>query len=320
MKKGILGVIIFWLSIVTISFWWNLTDEQQENEQLAFETARAFFQQVVITRAWNSQHGGVYVPISDSVQPNPYLDDPLRDVTTSQGVQLTKINPSYMTRQIAEISSNYHGIKFHITSLDPIRPENGPTPWEEEWLQTFEEGALEQGGFFSNGPGSSFRYMAPLTVEDNCLSCHGEQGYKTGDIRGGISITIPHLGLGKNTNMIIGYGVTAIAGVIFTLVGGGLLRRKRKQLIQTNESLEKGIAEREELIKQLQEANSQIQTLSGIIPICMYCKEIRDDKGYWNQLEKFISQHSEAMFSHSVCPKCMAEKHPDVKTRGKTDG
>lgn len=58
----------------------------------------------------------------------------------------------------------------------------------------------------------------------------------------------------------------------------------------------------------LQEAKEQIKTLSGIIPICMYCKEIRDDKGYWNQLEKFISEHSEAQFSHGICDKCMSEK------------
>ncbi len=104
MKTGILAVVMFWLSIVGISFWWNLTDEKKEHEQLAFETARAFFQQIVITRAWNSSHDGVYVFVTDSVRPNPYLDDdPLRDVVTDKGVKLTKINPAYMTRQVHEL-------------------------------------------------------------------------------------------------------------------------------------------------------------------------------------------------------------------------
>jgi hypothetical protein len=69
--------------------------------------------------------------------------------------------------------------------------------------------------------------------------------------------------------------------------------------------------ERERLIAELESALSQIKVLSGVVPICLYCKEIRDDKGYWNQLETFISKHSEAEFSHSICPQCMERLHPD---------
>ena len=217
-----------------------------------------------------------------------------------------------MTRQIARIHSSQNNIKFHITSLKPIRPQNKSTSWEEKWLQSFEQGEVEQGEFVVDGGDSFFRYMAPLKVEENCLKCHAKQGYKKGDVRGGISITFSYLENGKNLGMILGYGITAVVGTIFILIGGVLLERRRSQLVQTNISLEKGIAEREELIKQLQEANSQIKTLSGIIPICTYCKEIRDDKGYWNRLEKFISEHSTAQFSHGICPKCMKEKHPDI--------
>ncbi len=68
--------------------------------------------------------------------------------------------------------------------------------------------------------------------------------------------------------------------------------------------------ERERLITELTEALAQVKTLSGIIPICMYCKGIRDDQGYWNKLEKFISEHSEAKFSHGICPKCLKEQFP----------
>jgi len=312
MKNGIIAVVVFWLFIVGISLWWNVTDEKKEHEQLAFETARAFFQQIVITRAWNSSHGGVYVPVSDSVPPNPYLEDPLRDVVTDTGIRLTKVNPAYMTRQIAELTSHYNGIQFHITSRMPIRPENAPTEWEQQWLRAFELGATEKGAFFTEGSNSSFRYMGPLTVEESCLTCHAKQGYRTGQVRGGISITIPYLAEEKNTAMVLGHGIIAMAGVILTLIGGALLGRKRAQLVQTNATLARGIAEREKLITQLRDANNQIKTLSGIIPICMYCKEIRDDKKYWNRLEKFIGDHSTAQFSHGICPKCMKEKHPEV--------
>ena len=69
--------------------------------------------------------------------------------------------------------------------------------------------------------------------------------------------------------------------------------------------------ERERLIAELEAALAQVKVLSGIVPICLYCKEIRDDKGYWNQIEDFIGKHSEAEFSHSICPQCMDKLHPD---------
>jgi CheY-like chemotaxis protein len=61
----------------------------------------------------------------------------------------------------------------------------------------------------------------------------------------------------------------------------------------------------------LQEALSQVKQLSGLLPICMHCKKIRDDSGYWNQIESYIKKHSEAQFSHSICREC-AEKHNPI--------
>lgn len=62
---------------------------------------------------------------------------------------------------------------------------------------------------------------------------------------------------------------------------------------------------------ELREANKKIKTLSGIIPVCMHCKGIRDDKGSWNQLEEYITEHSDAQFSHGICDKCLKELYPD---------
>ncbi len=69
--------------------------------------------------------------------------------------------------------------------------------------------------------------------------------------------------------------------------------------------------ENDKHISDLEQALEKIKVLSGIIPICMHCKKIRDDKGYWNQLEKFISQHSEAQFSHCICETCEKKYYPD---------
>jgi len=68
---------------------------------------------------------------------------------------------------------------------------------------------------------------------------------------------------------------------------------------------------REKLIHQLQDALNNIKTLRGLLPICASCKRIRDDKGYWNQIESYIGHHSEAEFSHGICPECMKKHYPD---------
>lgn len=68
--------------------------------------------------------------------------------------------------------------------------------------------------------------------------------------------------------------------------------------------------------RELEAAREKIKVLSGIVPICMHCKQIQDGEGYWNKLEKFISEHSEAQFSHCICPDCLMEHYPEM---GETD-
>lgn len=81
------------------------------------------------------------------------------------------------------------------------------------------------------------------------------------------------------------------------------------------EELKRQVAKRtdelENTNQELKKALAEIKILSGIIPICMHCKKIRDDQGYWNQLEKFISEHSGAQFSHSICDKCLEKHYPE---------
>ena len=87
---------------------------------------------------------------------------------------------------------------------------------------------------------------------------------------------------------------------------------KGKLIILRDISAEKKLeAKREELIHNLQEALAQVKTLSGLLPICANCKKIRDDKGYWHQVETYIKSHSEADFSHSICPECGKKLYPE---------
>jgi len=71
--------------------------------------------------------------------------------------------------------------------------------------------------------------------------------------------------------------------------------------------------ERERLVRDLREALAEVKTLSGLLPICASCKKIRDDKGYWRQIEIYIRDHSEAEFSHSICPECVKKMYPNLQ-------
>ena len=217
MKKNIVLVSAIWLVLISASLLWNYLNARQNQQSVAFQTARSFFNLILVTRSWNAQHGGLYVPVTSLTQPNPFLADPGRDVLTATGLKLTKINPAFMTRQISEIASSQGQVQFHITSLKPIRPENRATDREEKALTAFERGVQEIGEMIPGGAGKEYFYMAPLRTEQACLPCHAKQGYKEGDIRGGISVTLPFvveipllaLELGH-----LGIGLVGILGII----------------------------------------------------------------------------------------------------------
>ena len=69
----------------------------------------------------------------------------------------------------------------------------------------------------------------------------------------------------------------------------------------------------EEERRRLQQALDEVRTLRGILPICAYCKKIRDDEGYWNQVEKYVSDHTEAKFSHGICPTCFEREMKGIE-------
>ena len=93
------------------------------------------------------------------------------------------------------------------------------------------------------------------------------------------------------------------------------LKRLNAELRAHKDNLEVQVRERtvalEQETRRLQEALANVRTLSGLIPICACCKKIRDDKGYWNQLEMYIQQNSDAIFSHGLCPDCAHQLYPE---------
>jgi hypothetical protein len=92
------------------------------------------------------------------------------------------------------------------------------------------------------------------------------------------------------------------------------MSRSEEALKDMNTKLSALSEEQQKLIAELQGALSKIKTLRGMLPICASCKKVRDDKGYWSQIEAYISEHSEAEFSHGLCPECAQKLYPEYYT------
>jgi diguanylate cyclase (GGDEF)-like protein len=157
------------------------------------DQAVSYTNQIVLTRHWNAEHGGVYVEKKPGVESNVFLRqvgvEP--DIRTVDGRTLTLRNPAAMTRELSELTLKEKGVRFHMISLKYLNPENRPDAFEQKALKEFERGIKDIWWIDRTGSAPLFRYVMPLLVEEPCLLCHAMQGYKVGDVRGGISISIP---------------------------------------------------------------------------------------------------------------------------------
>ncbi|MBF0212608.1 MAG: PAS domain S-box protein [Magnetococcales bacterium] len=181
---------LIWTGILCASYLWNVANLDRQGLELAVNRGRVVFQFVETVRLWNAQHGGVYVPTTEITPPNAYLEDGSREMVGADGTRYTRLNPAYMTRQIAEVAKQIGYMSMHLTSLKPLRPGNAPDPWESDALRAFENGVPERIALLEGDP-ALFRFMAPLVTRPPCLLCHAHQGYREGEVRGGLSITFP---------------------------------------------------------------------------------------------------------------------------------
>ncbi len=175
--------------LIVLSFFWEINNEKKSAIKFATIEARASFARDAAYRKWASMHGGVYVEINETIKPNPYLDVQNREIQTEEK-EYTLVNPAYMNRQVYELDSSSN-IKTTITSLNPINPINEPDEWEKDALTKIENGLHEVISLEESDNKEYLRLLKPFYVEESCLKCHAKQGYKLGQVRGGISITIP---------------------------------------------------------------------------------------------------------------------------------
>ena len=305
--KIALGAALIWTATLGGFLYWSIAGEIRQCTELASSQTRAFFKEFLMTRFWNTLHGGVYVPVTDNTQPNPYLkDDPNRDLITTTGMKLTKLNPAYMTRQISDVAKQKSQVVFHLTGIKPINPANAPDPWEARALGQLSD-EKEQYEIIATDQGEKmFRYISPLYIEPLCIDCHSRYGDTVGSLRGGISVSIPAAPLIDSQNLqirtfLLSYGFIWLIGILAILTCSARMQKKDN--------------ERSMIIAKLQKSLSEVKRLSGLLPICCSCKNIRDDKGYWNEVEKYMGEHADVQFTHGICPECARKLYPEFYGR-----
>lgn len=194
--KGIWGytfiLSLVWTLLIVISLVWNNNRQHNQMIEIASIEAETIYDRDKLFYRWAMSHQGVFVPITEKNQPSDYLDHlPEYIIKTTDNTMLTLVNPEYLIRQVYELQSKKNGPIGHITSLDPIRAENLADHWESGALKAFERGVLEFSEVQLINDQPYLRFMKPMITEQGCLRCHAVQGYELGDVRGGISVSIP---------------------------------------------------------------------------------------------------------------------------------
>jgi PAS domain S-box-containing protein len=214
------GLVLFagWTLIIVISFSWNLWYSTTSTYEIAKNNLRLSIEKDLLFRSWATDHNGIYVHVTDKTPPNPYLTHmPERDIITTTGRQLTLMNPAYMMRELYELSKERQGVHGRLVSIEPVNPINMADEWESAALMAFSEPGEEAVSTTEIAGQAVLRIIKPFYVEEGCLYCHTEEGFKIGDLRGGISTTLslePYLAVLSSTklNLIIGYIVIWLLG------------------------------------------------------------------------------------------------------------
>lgn len=231
----------------------TIRDSYKSQEQLVNEIlknkAKAIVDLVVDMRHWNAQFNGVYAK-TDLITPNPYLDP--NYIKSDKNETLIWINPAFMTRQISNIASQRDGFSLKITSNKLINKENAPDAYEKKLLNYFE--SKPDIPYYWEIKDDEFKFMGALKVKKECLKCHQKQGYKVGDIRGGISVsfdTTKEFTQLKEINEEKEYGILfliiASLGTLMTFaLYQSIKRTDEKKISDLNHTLEMKVSELDE--------------------------------------------------------------------------
>ncbi len=242
-RRYTLILFIAWALLILVSTIHTIQTRKQTTRDIALAEVRMAYQKDILYRKWATNHGGVYVLVDPKTPPNPNLAHlPERDITTPSGRQLTLMNPAYMTRQVYEFNQNFSGPRGHLVSDRPLHPQNRPDSWEAAVLRNFTSEQQEVFTLTHNDGSAQFRYLRAFITEKPCLKCHARHGYHEGEVRGGISVSLPMNDLLATETAEI-RSLVAWHSAIWLLGAGGLftgyrrLRQATMVLLQQEQDL-----------------------------------------------------------------------------------
>ena len=235
--QGLIVAVVLWALLIAASIGWNWIQTENSLMGLAERELRLALETDFAYQHWVSEQGGVYVHLSEKTPPNPYLKHlPQRDLVTTCGLRLILIHPAHLTRLVQANAQSPQGLEIHITSLDPLRPENAPDAWERAALRRIANGAPEMLTLVSLDDGRRrLRLMRPLVAKGDCLGCHASQGHRENGLRGGITASMPldpYLTelAGHRLRLVLAHGTIGCLGLLGLLVGGYRLRLSSEKL------------------------------------------------------------------------------------------
>jgi len=252
-KQFTVFLAILWTLLIVLSIGWNFSLIESQAEYLGSKEAHANWNKDQAFRRWASRHGGFYVKPDERTPPNPYLAHlPHRDVETTDGVKLTLMNPAYMMSQMTREFEEMYGVKGSITGQILLNPANKPDAWELASLKKFDKGVTEVEELSHIDGMPYLRMMKPMVMKQSCVLCHGHLGFKVGDIRGGMSISIPltpYLQAAESSRVFL----ISIHSVIwfFGMVGIVFLNYRSRQQDIEQQQAASAIKEREQQISDL---------------------------------------------------------------------
>jgi signal transduction histidine kinase len=202
-----------------VTFYRTSSFQEELVVEQATRQAEMLFNQIRLTRQWVSDHNGLFFMKGPGVESNPFLDE--GQILDARGNWLVKRNPAMVTRELSIYAAKAGMGQFNVTSLKLVNPANAPDEFERRTLRNFENGVGEVVEIEKIAGKYRLRYMAPLKVDDQCLQCHAKQGYKLGDIRGGMNVTIPmdlaFAEIRTNNRMLLNIALATIIIVSLTI-------------------------------------------------------------------------------------------------------
>jgi PAS domain S-box-containing protein len=236
--------VLFWTALTAASFYWGYRLVTQQTEDLVQKEAISVFNKDDAMRRWSTKHGGLYAPVTKTTRPSPYMNHiEERDIVTPSGKKLTLMNPAYMARQMMEEYQDLYGIRGKITALKLTRAENAPDSWERQALLKLKSGATEVNETSNLLGVPHLRIMRPLYMEEGCIKCHGRLGFKIGEFRGGVSISVPMTSYIEAQNqtlfrMAVSHGLIWFVGVSGLIFAGTYIRQISMKRRATEKELE----------------------------------------------------------------------------------